>query len=322
MQKFEKYKVLIILQTALLFAVLVSVQSKSVILIVISILLLISVSIRVYLERRISIQFKALEKFEYDANTDDYSNTRPLIITPLPKYKHGILFIHGFSAVPTEFDNLLSKFKDSGSFIYAPLLTGFGKGDLRGLKNVKYSDWVRDVLNSYDLMTNICESVDVAGHSMGGLLVCKLAEFRKINKIVLTAPYLTVHKCLRLKKKLLTNPVIYFILSFFLPYAIKSDRIGNEGAEKLSRFIYDIVPANCVKELWRLQEMVNYSKIQFDKMLIVLGGTDTTTVNSEVYEIFKPHNNVEFITLQTVGHNIIERAEEKDLDFIRKFLLN
>jgi pimeloyl-ACP methyl ester carboxylesterase len=165
--------------------------------------LLLLVILKLYDNYKISKRKIIFTSFSEIEELGCFKDTQPIFHTGETRVEHAVLLIHGFSASVNEFKLLSKKLKENKIPFYAPMLTGFGLDEYHLLKNIRAKDWLRDVVNAYDLLDNFAENVSVVGHSMGGLLALYLASSKRINKLILTAPYLVHKKSHSLMKYLL-----------------------------------------------------------------------------------------------------------------------
>jgi carboxylesterase len=104
--------------------------------------------------------------------------------------KKGVLLIHGWTAVPYEVRRLGKYLNENGFTVAGPMLRGHGTKP-EDLENVKWQDWLEDLLKAYDDLKKDCDKVYVCGTSIGSNLAIFLAFKRsEINGLVLMAtPY-------------------------------------------------------------------------------------------------------------------------------------
>ncbi|MFI5245501.1 MAG: alpha/beta hydrolase, partial [Gemmatimonadales bacterium] len=86
----------------------------------------------------------------------------------------GALLIHGFAGTPPELRRLGETLAANGFRCYAPLLPGHGTTP-QDLERTRWQDWAKCVAIAFDDLAAECETVVVAGQSMGGALALDLA---------------------------------------------------------------------------------------------------------------------------------------------------
>lgn len=101
-----------------------------------------------------------------------------------------VLLIHGWTSVPYELRRLGRYLNDEGYTVSGPMLSGHGTVPAN-LENIKWTDWLKDVVVTYDELKKNNEKVYVAGTSIGANLAVILAKNKPdIAGLVLMAmPY-------------------------------------------------------------------------------------------------------------------------------------
>lgn len=100
----------------------------------------------------------------------------------------GALVVHGFTGNPQSMRGLARAFADAGFTVELPLLPGHGTS-LGHMLTTSWDDWSAAADAAYADLAARCESVVVAGLSMGGTLTLWLAERHpEIAGIVLVNP--------------------------------------------------------------------------------------------------------------------------------------
>lgn len=102
--------------------------------------------------------------------------------------RKGIILIHGWTATPYEVRRLGKYLNGEGYSVSGPLLRGHGTKP-EDLENVKWQDWVDDLLKAYDDLKKNCDQIYVGGTSIGSSLAVLLAiERPEIKGLILMAP--------------------------------------------------------------------------------------------------------------------------------------
>jgi carboxylesterase len=81
----------------------------------------------------------------------------------------GVLLLHGFASTPLSMRPLGKAFADAGYTVYGVRLAGHGT-HYEDMERSSYEDWIDSVEEGYRWLKERCESVFVAGVSMGGTL--------------------------------------------------------------------------------------------------------------------------------------------------------
>ena len=92
-----------------------------------------------------------------------------------------ILFLHGFTATPSELEPTAQLLRQRGFEVYTPLLPGHGNSP-QELNRSNWKDWFDKVNETLDQINDQHERIIVTGLSMGGLLAL-LAAVRLAEKV-------------------------------------------------------------------------------------------------------------------------------------------
>lgn len=87
----------------------------------------------------------------------------------------GALVLHGFTGNPQSMRGLARALADAGFTVELPLLPGHGT-DIADMIPTRWEDWSGAAEQAYRELAARCDSVAVAGLSMGGMLAVWLAE--------------------------------------------------------------------------------------------------------------------------------------------------
>ena len=274
------------------------------------------IAIKIISFQRIFSSREYYKQFTHIKETGNFEEVKPLFNFNGEK-EISVLLIHGFSASSSEFRFLTDEFKKNNISFYAPTLTGFGLDDYHLLYKIKYSDWLRDVVNAHDLLKGVSDNVIVIGHSMGGLLAFHLSYLRPLKKVIMTNPYLIVKSEHRFSKVLLLNPFMWGIIRTFNPILSKEKK-GLKKESEISgiskRFAIPIFPLSIVWELWELLEKLDLKKISIEKLHIYFGKKDSTVLPQNVRGFLQSNKVLfSFTEYENSGHNILEDIENKDV---------
>lgn len=89
--------------------------------------------------------------------------------------RHGVLLLHGFCGTPPEMRGLGEHLAARGFRVRGALLAGHGTSP-EDLDRYSWRDWVASAEQELDELRAECETVSLAGQSMGGTLSLLLAE--------------------------------------------------------------------------------------------------------------------------------------------------
>ena len=86
----------------------------------------------------------------------------------LPGGPKGVLLIHGFTGLPAELLLMGQYLHKLGFTVLGVRLAGHGT-TVEDMSHMTWEDWMDSVRDGYAVLSGFCESIDVIGHSMGGL---------------------------------------------------------------------------------------------------------------------------------------------------------
>ena len=122
--------------------------------------------------------------------------TAPLALTAQPELTGGrsigVLLAHGYTGSPASLKPWAHALADHGYAAEVPLLPGHGTR-WQDLNRVKWTDWYAEAEAAFDRLRETCDAVVVAGLSMGGAVVLRLAEERgdQVAGILLVNPFVS-----------------------------------------------------------------------------------------------------------------------------------
>jgi carboxylesterase len=102
----------------------------------------------------------------------------------------GVLLVHGFTGSPASMKPWAEALAGQGYAVEVPLLPGHGTR-WQDLNAVAWTDWYAEAEAAFDRLRQSCDAVVVAGLSMGGCVVLRLAEERgdQVAGVVLVNPF-------------------------------------------------------------------------------------------------------------------------------------
>lgn len=158
--------------------------------------------------------------------------------------KIGVLVSHGFTGSPASTRPWGEHLAAQGYAVEVPLLPGHGT-TWQDMNTTRWADWYREVRQSFEKLSAENDHVVVAGLSMGGALVLRLAADvgDRVAGIVLVNPAVATQR-----KDVLALPVLKWVLGS-LP------GIGNDIAKPgVEEFGYDRTPlraAHSMMQAWK-----------------------------------------------------------------------
>ncbi len=293
----------LILEVVLIVLLIVTVQYQRYILATVVALKLLFVSFRYYHLRRLLDSYSMFRVFKHLPDEGTFEGQTSVMFEPVRR-KKGVLLIHGFSSTPRELRSLTEMLQLEGVPFFTPVLTGFGLEDVHLLSAVREQDWMRDAIIAYDIFSANCDEIIVVGNSMGALLACHIASKRKVDKLILTAPYLLAKRKHVFSKRLLIDSPFSWLLKLFNPYVKKGGRPESATVHNPDpRFAYDVIPVKSIEALWRLQDKIAYEQIRAGKTLILTGKKDNTVENDRMFEFLDTKGlKYDKIELEGSGH--------------------
>jgi carboxylesterase len=146
-----------------------------------------------------------------DAPSHQYPSA-PLTLPARPELTGGravgVLLVHGFTGSPASMKPWAHALAERGYAVEVPLLPGHGTR-WQDLNGVAWTDWYAAAEAALDRLRADCEAVVVAGLSMGGSVVLRLAEVRgsQVSGVVLVNPFVS-----STRKELAALPVLKHVV--------------------------------------------------------------------------------------------------------------
>lgn len=232
----------------------------------------------------------------------------------------GCLCIHGFSAAPTEISWLGDYLHDTMNMTtYSPRLAGHGSQDV-DMKRMRWRDWYGTARDGYEILRNQCDTVFVAGISMGGLLALMLSAADDVDNagaVIIAAPTEFQDKNIYLTRYLkYVKATAYMPDVTNLPEIVKAEQ-EKRGEPVIGRTHYDIWSYSATAELVTLSQATRaqLSNIKVPLSLIFAEHDDAVPLSSSDY--IKSHvssTDVEQHVLHESRH-IITQDTERDTAF-------
>ncbi len=122
-----------------------------------------------------------------------YDKERKIISQPfklLGANDKAVLLVHGWTATPYEVKRLGVYLNENGYTVLAPLLSGHGTKP-QDLENIKWTDWLKDIIKAYQELKKDYTQVYIIGNSLGANLAVALAKDRAdiAGLVLLAMPY-------------------------------------------------------------------------------------------------------------------------------------
>ncbi len=227
------------------------------------------------------------------------------------KSKVGVLLIHGYTATPENYIPLCKAIEDKGYTVYASLVAGHGL-DEHYLNTASYVDWYNSIKYGYLAISSVCEKVIVMGESAGALLALLVANYNKVDKVMIFSPaFKTRNKYFQFLK---------YLHFFNFTIQVQSERKYKHEHEVRSTTFRSL------NQLRLIQEVVQNLDINYSYDLIcVVGDEDVMVSVKAVDEYFHKHfskecGNHKYSLLHLsndiyeIDHVIIERDHIKTIN--------
>lgn len=205
--------------------------------------------------------------------------------------KIGVLLVHGLTGTPAEMKHFGKVIARKGLTVACPELAGHC-ASIQALKATNWRDWYRSVEAAFEVLSQECDQVFVAGLSMGALLALLLAaeKGQRVSGVILlsTTFFYDGWNVPKLKRKLLLPLVLYSPLKYFLhweetaPYGIKCERtramvaavLSNKDARTADKIGYFKTPATVILESVRLMSVTRDCLAQVLSPTLIVHSTE------------------------------------------------
>ena len=211
--------------------------------------------------------------------TSAEASGRPYLLLPKKTAKVGVLMVHGFAALPSEFQSFAENIHAQGNAVLAMRLPGHGTSylDMEG-EGRSYLDWLQAVRTNYEILAAHVQKVVVVGFSTGAVLGLQLAA-EKPHKLAgiasISAPYAVQDPNMKLlpfvmpiRPLLLLVPGLKGLLSYY--------KFGDQK----SPHIYHTVPVTAINQLRLLIKRLASTLPQVQAPTLLLQGTADETVKA------------------------------------------
>ncbi len=235
-----------------------------------------------------------------------------------PKGKIGCVLVHGFTGSPKEMRMMGDYLNGNGITVIGIRLAGHAT-QLSDMVRTRWRDWLASVEDGINLLSDICDTIFVAGLSMGGILALMVASRYEIDGVIaMSAPYTISNDWqARFAKQ----------ISLFMPFVKKGQSDTADQKTSKDHVDYPAYPTRSIAELNELVETLHGTLDQIRIPVLLINSKSDKTVppsHAENYRREIPSNHLELVTLKNSGHVITEDIEREivfsaSLNFIRKY---
>lgn len=217
--------------------------------------------------------------------------------------RRGVLLFHGFTATPESFSFLAQELHKAKFSVYAPILAGHGT-HVQDLEQTQWIDWYQSAEESYARLKHHCDSVNVVGLSMGGLIALHLAyHHRSIKALSLLATPLFLDSWLiRYLFPLVWKTPLKYLYRYQKKYMVS---IKDPTAQRKHQ-TYEKVPVVAVANLLDFQKKVRRELHTIHQPTLIAHAIDDETV---------PYGNLDYIRA-CIGSKEVETLTLKRSDHI------
>jgi carboxylesterase len=218
----------------------------------------------------------------------------------------GVLLIHGFTGAPPEMRLLGDSLHAQGMTVSGPLLPGHGTS-VDDLNSCRWTDWLEHADNALADLRARCETVFVAGLSMGSLLTLQLAALHlDVAGVVVYSPALKIGEW-----RLYLSPVFKYLFPKW-PKSSGSDSFLTDPQAHLRVWSYEEYPVFAAHELLKLTGKTRHLLAQVTcPSLVIHSALDHATPPASAHYTFDRIGSVhkEIVTLQNSGHALTVDSE-------------
>lgn len=202
---------------------------------------------------------------------------RPYLLMPKKSAKVGVLMVHGFAALPSEFNTFAEAVHTQGHAVLAMRLPGHGTAwpDMEGRTR---HEWLTAVRTNYNILAAQVEKVVIIGFSTGGVLALTLAA-EKPQKLAgvasISAPYAVQDPNMQIL------PLVMLVRNLFGWVPGVKKLLGSYGFGKPGNpHTYNTVPVVAINELRLLIKGLAAALPQVQAPVLILQGTADSTVKA------------------------------------------
>jgi len=229
----------------------------------------------------------------------------------------GILLIHGFTGSPPEMFLVGEYLNQRDLTISAPLLPGHGT-TVEDLDTRTWEDWTSHVESALGDLQKRCETVFVAGLSLGGLLALYLAA--QHDELAGAISYSAPMGVTDWRSKLVP------LFKNFIPQVTKSEDFMTDPEAKLQNWSYETTPTSATHEVLKFKGEVKRSLPSINCPLLIINSSEDPVIRLDSGQYVYVHTSStdkKLIMLHNCGHVITVDSEwEQVAEETYKFIKN
>ena len=203
----------------------------------------------------------------------DHENAKPFSFAG---GRTGVLLLHGFTGSPGHLRPLGEALRPAGYTIHAPLLPGHGT-TLEDMNRCSWRDWLAFARTEYAALRESCDTVVVAGLSMGGTLAALLAEEYPVDGLLLYSP------CMRMRQKTAPFAKAAALVKPYVRWPEEHRGSQEPDYDELRQYNcgYSGIPVAKAYDLYRLVTRANLSLFAVTAPVLVFQGRLDTTIDPQ-----------------------------------------
>lgn len=208
----------------------------------------------------------------------------------------GVLLVHGFTGAPAEMRLMGESLNRQGFSVLGVRLAGHGTTP-EDLEHTFAGDWLRSVLDGYDLLRGATEKIAVIGLSMGAHLALMVEKYRPVYKVVTIAAPVFIKE----ERSLRLLPPKAHAVGKFMP----RPRKARPDLPKQYNICYTRMPLRSVHELLAVMQAGKESLPETTSpLLVVQGRKDHTVIPASAEYIYENAGakEKELFWLEKTGH--------------------
>ena len=218
----------------------------------------------------------------------------------------GVLVLHGWTGNALEMTFLASRLAAAGYTVSLPRLPGHGTNGGDFLQTT-WQDWLRRAIDAYLDLARECDTVFVAGLSMGGVLATILASIFPIPRLALYAPAIVI------KNRLihLTPVARLFVKRFTVPHDEEEVEPAMRALDREYHRFQWIAPAYHLRKLQRLAAK-RLRHVRSDALIVVSQADESVPVSvADVFSRKARAGTVERLELTDSPHVLVNGIDKE-----------